>query len=63
VAIMPGLMQFVRMPWAAPSAASWRVSAITPPFEALWAARMLVSDPVKPAVEPTVMIAPPRSFR
>lgn len=50
---MPGLMQLTRIPCGAPSAASWRVMATTAPLLAVWAMRVLVIDPVMPAVEPT----------
>jgi len=53
VRIMPGLMQLTRIPCGAPSAASWRVMATTAPLLAVWAMRVLVIDPVMPAVEPT----------
>ncbi len=45
VAIIPGLTQLTRMPCGAPSAASCRVNAMTPPFAAVWAARWLVIEP------------------
>src|SRR5690606_1682923 len=58
VSIIPGLTQFTRTPCGAPSAASWRVSAMTAPFDAEWAVRWLVREPVSPAVEPTVRTQP-----
>src|SRR4029453_10923588 len=62
--IMPGLMQLARMPCRAPSAASCFVIATTPPLDAVCAIRVLVSDPVMPAVEPTSStLPPPRAMR
>ncbi len=64
VRIMPGLTQLARIPCGAPSAASCLVIAMTPPLLAVCAIRMLVMDPVRPAVEPTsTTLPPPRATR
>ena len=71
VSITPGLTQVARMPYGAPSAASCRVIAITASLDAMGAppgaseaeswwktVRWLVSEPVRPAVDPTVTMRP-----
>ena len=63
VAIMPGLMAFARMPARPPSAASCRVTAMTPPFDAECATRPTVIEPLIPATEPTLSITPREAVR
>ena len=63
VTVIPGETVLTRIPWRAPSAASWRVSAITAPFDAVCAVRSSVSEPVIPAVEPTLTTLPPPRAR
>ena len=63
VSTMPGLTQLTRMPCGAPSAASCLVSAMTPPLVTVCATRVLVIEPVRPAVEPTRTTLPLARFR
>jgi hypothetical protein len=48
------------MPYAAPSAASCRVTPITPALDAECAARRFVTEPRIPAVDATLITQPPR---
>ena len=63
VAMTPGLTELTRTPTATPSAASCRVSAMTAPFAAEWAACGRARAPWIPAPEPMLTIAPPTAAR
>ena len=58
IRIGPGEIELARIPYCAPSAASWRVNAMMPPFANAWAVCLRSRVPIKPAIDAVLMMTP-----